>query len=66
MVPFAVGEQTLGPVLRSASYCGVTGVKPTYGLLSMREVLPLAQSLDTLGFFTHSPDDMLALWQSIG
>ena len=66
MVPFAVGEQTLGSVLRPASYCGVTGFKPTYGLLSMEGVLPLAHSLDTLGFFTHTPDDMLALWDAMG
>ncbi|HJY86726.1 MAG TPA: amidase [Candidatus Acidoferrales bacterium] len=66
MVPIAVGEQTLGSVLRPASYCGVTGFKPSYGLLSMDGVLQLAKSLDTLGFFTHTPADMLALWESMG
>jgi len=66
MVPFAVGEQTLGSVLRPASYCGVTGFKPTYGLLSMEGVLPLAKSLDTLGFFTDTPNGMLALWDAMG
>jgi Asp-tRNA(Asn)/Glu-tRNA(Gln) amidotransferase A subunit family amidase len=66
MVPFAIGEQTRGSVLRPASFCGVTGFKPTYGLLSMEGVLPLSKSLDTLGFFTHTPADMLALWDSLG
>jgi amidase len=66
MVPFAIGTQTKGSVLRPASYCGVTGFKATYGLLPMDGVLPFAESLDTLGFFTHTPDDMLALWQSLG
>jgi len=66
MVPVTIGEQTQGSVLRPASYCGVTGFKPSYGLLSMDGVLPLAKSLDTLGFFTHTPADMLLLWQSIG
>ncbi len=66
MVPFALGTQTLGSVLRPASYCGVTGFKTSYGLLSMRGVLPFAESLDTLGFFTHTPTDMLALWESLG
>ncbi len=66
MVPFAVGEQTRGSVLRPASYCGVTGFKPSFDLLSMEGVLPLAKSLDTLGFFTHTPADMLALWESLG
>jgi Asp-tRNA(Asn)/Glu-tRNA(Gln) amidotransferase A subunit family amidase len=66
MVPFTIGEQTRGSVLRPASFCGVTGFKPTYGLLSMDGVLPLSKSLDTLGFFTHTPADMSALWDSLG
>jgi len=66
MVPFTVGEQTRGSVLRPASFCGVTGFKPTFGLLSMEGVLPLSRSLDTLGFFTHTPNDMAALWSALG
>jgi len=66
MVPFSVGEQTVGSILRPASYCGVTGFKASYGLLSMDGVLPLAKSLDTLGFFTHTPSDMLLLWEAMG
>jgi len=66
MVPIALGTQTKGSVLRPASFCGVTGFKASYGLLPMEGVLPLAKSLDTLGFFTHTPGDMLALWESMG
>ena len=66
MVPFALGTQTRGSVLRPASFCGVTGFKPTYGLFSLEGVLPLAKSLDTLGFFSHTATDMLALWESLG
>jgi Asp-tRNA(Asn)/Glu-tRNA(Gln) amidotransferase A subunit family amidase len=66
MVPFAIGTQTRGSVLRPASYCGVTGFKASYGLLPMEGVLPFGKSLDTLGFFTHTPADMLALWESVG
>lgn len=66
MVPFGIGTQTLGSVLRPASYCGVTGFKPTFGLLPMEGVLPLAHSLDTLGFFTDTPADMLLLWETLG
>jgi Asp-tRNA(Asn)/Glu-tRNA(Gln) amidotransferase A subunit family amidase len=44
----------------------VTGFKPSYGLFSLEGVLPLAKSLDTLGFFTQMPADMLALWKSLG
>ena len=66
MVPFALGTQTMGSVLRPASYCGVTGFKATYGLVSLEGVLPFAASLDTLGYFTHTPSDMLRLWQAMG
>ena len=66
MVPVALGTQTGGSVLRPASYCGVTGFKVSYGLLPMEGVLTFAKSLDTLGFFTHAPADMLALWESLG
>ncbi len=66
MVPLAIGTQTRGSVLRPASFCGVTGFKASYGLLPMEGVLPLAKSLDTLGFFTHTPADTLALWEALG
>jgi Asp-tRNA(Asn)/Glu-tRNA(Gln) amidotransferase A subunit family amidase len=62
MVPFAIGTQTLGSVLRPASFCGVCGFKPTFGLIPMDGVLPFAPSLDTLGFFTECAEDMECLW----
>src|SRR5258706_6702853 len=66
MVPFTIGEQTRGSMIRPASYCGVTGFKPTFNLLPMEGVLPFSQSLDTLGLFTHTPADMIALWKALG
>lgn len=66
MVPFTIGEQTRGSMCRPASFCGVTGFKPTYNLLPMEGVLPVSKSLDTLGLFTHTPVDMLALWGALG
>jgi Asp-tRNA(Asn)/Glu-tRNA(Gln) amidotransferase A subunit family amidase len=66
MVPLAIGTQTGGSVLRPASFCGITGFKTSYGLLSMEGVLPFAKSLDTLGFFTQTAADMLAFWESMG
>lgn len=66
MVPLALGTQTQGSVLRPASFCGIAGFKPTYGLVSMEGVLPFATSLDTLGFFTATAADMLALWNALG
>src|SRR5437773_12153853 len=65
LVPFALGTQTKGSGLRPASFCGVTGFKASSGLLPMEGVLPLAKSLDTLGFLTHTPADMLLLWESM-
>ncbi len=66
MVPFTIGEQTRGSILRPASFCGITGFKPTHDLLPMQGVLSLARSLDTLGFFTHTSADMLELWKATG
>jgi Asp-tRNA(Asn)/Glu-tRNA(Gln) amidotransferase A subunit family amidase len=63
MVPFALGTQTLGSVLRPASFCGVCGFKPTFGKISMDGILPFAPSLDTVGLFTETADDMACLWE---
>jgi aspartyl-tRNA(Asn)/glutamyl-tRNA(Gln) amidotransferase subunit A len=48
--PIALGSQTGGSILRPAAYCGVTGFKPTHGLLPVTGVVPLAPSLDHIGF----------------
>jgi Asp-tRNA(Asn)/Glu-tRNA(Gln) amidotransferase A subunit family amidase len=66
MVPIAIGTQTRGSVLRPASFCGVSGFKPTYGWFSTEGVLPVAKTQDTLGLFTPSPSDMLLLWEALG
>jgi len=66
MVPFTIGEQTRGSMIRPASYCGITGFKPTHDLLSMEGVLPFAKSEDTLGLYTHTAADMIALWRALG
>lgn len=66
MVPFTIGEQTRGSMIRPASFCGVTGFKPTYDLLPTEGMLPFAKSLDTLGLYTHTPADMIALWKALG
>lgn len=66
MVPFAIGEQTRGSMVRPASFCGVAGFKPTYNLLPMEGVLHVAKSLDTLGLFTATAADMIALWKAMG
>ncbi len=65
MVPLALGTQTQGSVLRPASFCGIVGFKPTYGLLSMEGILPFATSLDTLGLFTRTVGEMIDVWDAL-
>src|SRR5450830_47200 len=54
IVDIALGTQTVGSVIRPASYCGAVGYKPTYGLIPTDGVHELAHSLDHLGFITSS------------
>ena len=61
MFPAALGSQTAGSVLRPASYNGIVGFKPTYGLVSRQGVFPVALSLDTMGWFTRSVKDAAIL-----
>lgn len=63
LVPLAVGTQTGGSVIRPASYCGVVGFKPGYGVLPTPGLKPFSWSLDTVGLFTAKVDDM-ATWAS--
>ena len=56
-VPFALGTQTGGSILRPAAYSGVVGLKPTYGRVSRQGVYPLAWSLDHCGPIARSVDD---------
>jgi len=56
-VPFAIGTDTGGSVRNPSTMCGVTGIKPTYGLVSRRGVFPLAFSLDHVGPLTRTVQD---------
>lgn len=57
MVPVAVGTQTLGSVIRPASYCGIVGFKPSYERISRVGIRALADSLDTVGIFATNVAD---------
>ena len=61
MVPLALGSQTNGSVIRPAAYCGVYGFKPTHGLISRYGVMKLSRTLDHVGFFARSLDDIALL-----
>ncbi|QCI63588.1 amidase [Phreatobacter stygius] len=58
MVPLALGTQTAGSVIRPASFCGVYGFKPTFGLVPRPGVLTQAHSLDTVGVMARSIEDL--------
>jgi Asp-tRNA(Asn)/Glu-tRNA(Gln) amidotransferase A subunit family amidase len=66
MVPFALGSQTQGSVLRPASFCGVVGFKPSFDALPTGGVLPFAPTLDHAGLFTRTVEDMAWLWPIVG
>jgi Asp-tRNA(Asn)/Glu-tRNA(Gln) amidotransferase A subunit family amidase len=61
MVPMALGSQTNGSTIRPAAYCGVIGFKPTQGLISRHGALALSRSLDHVGLFANSVDDIALL-----
>lgn len=58
MVPLATGSQTAGSIIRPASYCGVVGFKPSLGKVSIAGVKSLSVSLDTLGCFGRTVEDV--------
>lgn len=53
LVDLALGTQTIGSVIRPASFCGVVGFKPSYGRISAEGVIPLAPALDHVGLFSR-------------
>jgi aspartyl-tRNA(Asn)/glutamyl-tRNA(Gln) amidotransferase subunit A len=61
----ALGSDTGGSIRGPASYCGIVGLKPTYGLVSRSGVLPLAWSLDHAGPMARTVEDCAILLQAI-
>ena len=67
MVPLAFGSQTGGSVIRPASYCGVFAIKPTHGLIPRTGMFQLSRSLDHVGIFARTLEDLaLGLEQVAG
>ena len=57
MIPLAVGTQTGGSVIRPASFCGITGFKPTFNAIPRDGVCMQSHTLDTVGVFGATPAD---------
>ncbi len=65
LVPFAVGSETSGSILTPSAYCGVTGLRPTYGLVSRHGAMALSWTMDKLGPMARSADDCAVVLAAI-
>jgi Asp-tRNA(Asn)/Glu-tRNA(Gln) amidotransferase A subunit family amidase len=65
MAPLALGSQTGGSTIRPASFCGVYGFKPTRGLIPRQGMLRLSQTLDHVGLFAHTIEDLALLTEQL-
>jgi aspartyl-tRNA(Asn)/glutamyl-tRNA(Gln) amidotransferase subunit A len=57
LVSFAIGSETWGSILTPCAYCGVTGLRPTYGLVSRYGAMPLSWTMDKIGPLCRSAED---------
>lgn len=65
MVPLSVGTQTAGSIIRPASYCGIFGFKPSFGLIPRTAVLKTTDTLDTIGCFARDLVDLSIIFETI-
>ena len=65
MAPLAIGSQTNGSIIRPASYCGVVGYKPSYGLISRSGVMRQSDKLDHIGVFGKTVEDVALFAKSL-
>ncbi len=65
LVPFALGSETSGSIVTPCSFCGVTGIRPTYGLVSRHGAMALSWTLDKVGPIAASAEDCGLVLQAI-
>lgn len=65
MVPVSLGTQTAGSIVRPASFCGVWGCKPSFGLVPRTGMLKTTDSLDTVGFFVAHASDLQTVFDAV-
>src|SRR5690606_34360336 len=65
LVGFSIGSETLGSIVGPSRTCGVTGLRPTFGLVSRHGVMPVSWSLDKVGPLCRSVEDCALVFEAI-
>ena len=65
LVPFALGSETWGSIMCPSSFCGISGLRPTYGRVSRHGAMPLCFTLDKIGPLAHTAEDLETVLDTI-